>query len=252
VLARSDAAGRVSLRYLPIARLRQDAAGAIRFERRSWSPGLPLRVWEDPQLALPGGATREAWLGGWHSDLEWLRALHGTQYSNGLVGVYEQLAPHPWAALDIDEPGLEPDEQLRRRYRLRQRALVEPDFLIMAADHWNFDVRSFNPGGNHGSFFRASTHAVFMIAGGAETRIPRGLQVEEPYDSLSFMPTLLALTGRLEGDNEPDGVLRSRGFRRFPGRLVTELTSPAPRVPLPAAPPPAETPPSGDPTSARR
>jgi hypothetical protein len=229
LLARTDADGRISLRYLPIARLRQDRAGAVRFERRSWSSGLPLRVWEDPQLELPADASRAAWLQGWHSDVEWLRALHRTQYSNGLVGLYEQLAPHAWAALDIDQPGLARDEQLRRRYRLRQRTLVEPDLLIMAADHWNFDVRGFNPGGNHGSFFRPSTHAVFMIAGGAATGLPRGLQVEEPYDSLSFMPTLLALTGRLEDGNRPDAALRSRGFRRFPGRVVTELTASAGR-----------------------
>jgi hypothetical protein len=95
--------------------------------------------------------------------------------------------------------------------------------LIVAHDHWNFDVRGFNPGGNHGSFFRISTHSVFMIAGGANTRIPQAVTIEEPYDSLSFAPTLLALTGDLRDDNNPVPRLWDKGFRHFPGRLVKEL-----------------------------
>ena len=93
----------------------------------------------------------------------------------------------------------------------------------MASDHWNFDVRGFNPGGNHGSFLRVSTHATFMIAGGGATGIPQGLDVTEPYDSLSFMPTLMSLTGKIDADNEPIDELRRRGFRTFPGRVVKEL-----------------------------
>jgi len=40
-------------------------------------------------------------------------------------------------------------------------------------NHWNFDVRGFNPGGNHGSFFRISTHSTLMFAGGERTGTPR-------------------------------------------------------------------------------
>ena len=95
---------------------------------------------------------------------------------------------------------------------------------MLARDHWNFDVRGFNPGGNHGSFFRNSTHSTLMLAGGDETTIPRGLSVEEPYDSLSFMPTMLALTGQLGTDGAPTPlpVLWERGFRAFPGRVIRE------------------------------
>src|SRR5205807_9141513 len=123
--------------------------------------------------------------------------------SNGLIGLHEQLARHPNEALDTDVPGLTDDERILRRFRSRQRELVEADMLVLANDHWNFDVRGFNPGGNHGSFFRISTHSTLMLAGGDATHIPRGLAVEEPYDRLRFMPTMLALTGQIEDGTKP-------------------------------------------------
>lgn len=49
-----------------------------------------------------------------------------------------------------------------------------------------------NPGGNHGSFFRISTHSVWMLAGAG---IPAGA-VSEPYDSLNFASTILSLTNQ--------------------------------------------------------
>lgn len=110
-----------------------------------------------------------------------------------------------------------------RDFARRKRELVEPDMLIVAHNHWNFDVRGFNPGGNHGSFFRISTHSVFMIAGGQNTSVPRALDITAPYDSLSFVPTLLALTGELRDDNNPSPTLREKGFTHFPGRIVKEL-----------------------------
>ena len=110
------------------------------------------------------------------------------------------------------------------RFRGRQRGLVETDLLIVANNHWNFDVRGFNPGGNHGSFFRISTHSTLMFAGGDHTGIPRGLAVTEPYDSLSVVPTILALTGNLQSDNTPVESLTRRGFQKFPGRVVQEVT----------------------------
>ena len=61
-----------------------------------------------------------------------------------------------------------------------------------------------------------------MIAGGEKTGIPRGTILEEPYDSLSFVPTLLALTGELRDDSSIP-VLWNKGFRHFPGRIVKEL-----------------------------
>ena len=104
-----------------------------------------------------------------------------------------------------------------RDYERHKRELVEAEMLIVAQNHWNFDVRGFNPGGNHGSFFRISTHSVFMVAGGQNTNVPRAFEIEKPYDSLSFVPTLLSLTGDLRDDNEPVPALWERGFSRFPG-----------------------------------
>jgi hypothetical protein len=224
ILSRRTEDGGVSLRYLPVAHLEQDAEGEVHFERVQWRAGLPLKIWEDPKLSVPVDA-RAAFLNGWHTDIEWLRALHKTEYSIGLVGLHEQLARHKTEMTDASAPGLSDDERLMRRFRARQRTLVEADLLVLAHDHWNFDVRGFNPGGNHGSFFRISTHSTLMMAGGEQTRIPRGAVVEEPYDSLSFVPTVLALTGQLRDarNRTPIPVLWDRGFRPFPGRVIEEL-----------------------------
>jgi hypothetical protein len=65
-----------------------------------------------------------------------------------------------------------------------------------------------------------------MLAGGDKTSIPRGTVIEEPYDSLSFVPTVLALTGNIRDDNDPIPILWDKGFRRFPGRVIKELSPP--------------------------
>jgi len=225
VLPRGEAQGQVRLRYLPIAHLTQDEQGAIRFDRVEWQTGLPLRILDDPRLDVPLNG-RLAWLSDWHTDLEWLHAMHKTQYSNGLIGLHEQFTLFPAPGTDETEAGLSGDERLLHRFRRRQRRLVETDLLIVANNHWNFDVRGFNPGGNHGSFFRISTHATLMFAGGDGTGIPRGLAITEPYDSLSVLPTILALTGNLQSDNRPVESLARRGFTRFPGRVIPEVAGP--------------------------
>jgi hypothetical protein len=237
LLARTDAAGNLSFRYLPISNLTEDANGRVSFQSISWQAGLPLQIFEDANLNIPT-IDRTAWLSQWHSDREWLEALHRTHYSNGLIGLHEELARHANEKLSSDDPSLTDQARTMRDYERRKRELVEPEMLIVAQDHWNFDVRGFNPGGNHGSFFRISTHSVFMVAGGRNTNIPRALDINEPYDSLSFVPTLLALTGDLRDDNEPVPTLRERGFSRFPGRVVRELlpqVSPTGNTDTPAA-----------------
>ena len=227
ILAREDERGGLSFRYQPIRNLTQDANGRLNFDLAPWQSDLPLRIFEDQQLEVPNN-DRQSWLSKWHTDLEWFRALHRTQYSNGLIGLYEEIAQHPIEKLSQDEPGISADERLARRFIKRQRALIETDLLLVANDHWNFDVRGFNPGGNHGSFFRIATHSTFMLAGGEKTQLAHGAVIEEPYDSLSFVPTILALTGNLRDDSSPVPVLWDKGFRRFPGRIVKELFADAP------------------------
>jgi hypothetical protein len=199
ILSRSN-----ELRYLPVRGLRQDAGGSVHFESCALAPGLPLRYIEDENLAVPP-ADREAWLNAWHSQLDWFRATHQTAYSNGIVALHEQFLP-PLIAHSED-----PDSTLLARFNQRRRRLAEPDFLIFANDHWNFNVRNFNPGGNHGSFLRASTHSILLFAGGADSGIPRHQQVQEPYDSLSFVPTILHLMGLHEEAS------------RLPGKPIDEV-----------------------------
>ena len=182
IFTRRDAQGRLELRYTPVAHLTQDASGELHYDPAAWSAGLPLELFEDAMLDVP--EDREAWLDQWHPERDWLRAVHRTKYSNGIIGLVEQLLSEP-----ASSPFLERERELRRA-----------DMLAVANDHWNFNVRGFNPGGNHGSFLRISTHSVLLLAGGEDTGIPRGLRVSEPYDSLSLVPTILTLMGKPELD----------------------------------------------------
>jgi hypothetical protein len=183
ILARGN-----DLRYLPVT---EDLTPT------RLGPGLPLELFEDPQLNISGN-DRETWLGQWHDERAWLNAVHRTRYSNGIISLTEEL-------LDTSSS---PENPLDG-YRERKRQLRRTDLLVLANDHWNFNVRGFNPGGNHGSFLRDSTHSVLLIAGGQDTGIPQGLRVEAPYDSLSFVPTVLTLMGRPEAG--------------LPGPLIEEL-----------------------------
>lgn len=172
------------LRYLPAANFDQDADLRVRWETPELGPGFPLELFEDGELRVDG--SRADWLASWHTEREWLRAVHRTRYSNGVIGLASYFA-EPDLAAPVDSP----DGLLARLNQRRQR-LRAVDLLVFANDHWNFNVRGFNPGGNHGGLFRPSTHSVWMMAGEG---LPRGLRVEEPYDSLSFLPTVLKLLG---------------------------------------------------------
>jgi hypothetical protein len=222
VLSRLDGAGKTLLRYVPIAHLEQDASGHLSCERIGWRKDLPLRMWEDAELNLP--PNHESWLSAWHTDEEWLQALHQTKYSNGMIGLQEYVAFHPLKNLgQLNDPQEETnDERLVRRFRWRQRLLAEADMHVLASDHWNFNMYDINAGGNHGSFFRISTHSTLMFAGGARTGIGRGRVIEEPYDSLSLVPTLLTLTGQII-NGRPTADLTKRGFTSLPGPIIRKL-----------------------------
>jgi len=221
ILSRRAEDGSLSFRYLPIASLVHDENGKLSFVRKDWTANFPLKIFEDAEFTIPENQ-RADWLSRWHPELDWFHAIHKTKYSNGVIGLHEQLHRHP--VFNGGDANLSADDKLIRRFRQRQRKLTESDMLILANDHWNFDIRGFNPGGNHGSFFRVSTHSTLMMAGGKNTGIPRGLGIKEPYDSLSVMPTILRLMGRIDDANRPDTELYRLGYRRFPGRVISEIT----------------------------
>jgi hypothetical protein len=175
-------------RLIPIAHLKGARDGSVTFEKQPWGPGFPLEYFEDPNLAVP-----KTWLNETHTDEEWLDATHRTRYSNAFVGIAEQIRP----------------VSTGNEYQQRQRTQRRTDLLVVARDHWNFNARGFNPGGNHGSFLRNSTHSALMFAGGEATGIPLGAHIAKPYDSLSFLPSILTLLGRAEPD--------------LPGPVIKEL-----------------------------
>jgi len=171
----------------PIAHLRQDQQGNVSWSARPWDAGFPLHLFEDPELQLPAGTQRAVWLSAWHSEREWMNAAHRCKYSNAVIGITELLSPVSDNVLG--PPSIGP---ILLRFERRRRELVQADFHVFASDHWNFNSRFPNPGGNHGGFFRISTHSVWMLAGAG---IPAKV-VTEPYDSLNFASTLLSLTGQ--------------------------------------------------------
>ncbi|HEX6545127.1 MAG TPA: alkaline phosphatase family protein [Bryobacteraceae bacterium] len=175
------------IRLIPVAHLAQDRNGMYSWETISWMEGLPFRLFEDSELKVPGDANRTDWLSGWHTEKEWFQAIYGCEYSNGVIGITEELLPPAQALPNLKNGGA------LGRLEIERRNLVQPDLILFARDHWNFNVRNFNPGGNHGSFLRISTHSVWMMAGAG---IPEGKRVESPYDSLNFASTVLHLAGK--------------------------------------------------------
>jgi len=222
VLARYDKEGHLSLRFLPVRDLAQHASGQISFHTQEWRSELPLQIWEDSKLQLLENE-RGAWLDAWHTEEEWLRALHRTRYSNGLISLYEQFALHATKWHERRRPNALPEEKLLLRFQERKRRLAQADLIVFANDHWNFNIRGFNPGGNHGSFFRTSTHATLMFAGGSRTGIPRGLLIDKPYDGLSFAPTVLSLAGKLT-EGGVTSKLRELNFQLFPGKTIRQIS----------------------------
>jgi hypothetical protein len=53
-----------------------------------------------------------------------------------------------------------------------------------------------------------------MLAGGSQTGVQRDQRIAEPYDSLSFAPTILELMGL------------HREMQDLPGRVIREVTAP--------------------------
>ena len=193
ILYREHPGGAQDIRYVPVAHLQATREGEIHFDPQPLAAGLPLALCEDPDLELPPGERREDWLLAWHDEPTWFNAIARTRYTNGLIGLSElfrplQVFPPVWS--DSLPPA---DRERLQRFALFRRALVQPDFEIFAADGWNFNVRNFNPGGNHGGFFPASTHSVLMFSGAG---VAPGSAITRPYDSLALTPTVLRLLNR--------------------------------------------------------
>jgi hypothetical protein len=175
----------MDLRILPIAQLEGNTRNQVGWQQAQWEAGFPFQLFEDRGLVIPAGTSRKDWLSEWHSEREWFDAVRDCRYSNGVIGITEEL--------------ISPDFAMRRgaslldRFELRRRELVQPDFEVFASDHWNFNVRNFNPGGNHGGFLRISTHSVWMMAGAGA---PAAQRVSRAYDSLNFASTILHLLGK--------------------------------------------------------
>ena len=167
-----------------------DASGRIAVKplQSEWRSGLPLALFEDPELRIPAGQSREQWLTGWHTEEQWFAAIYRTRYSNGVIGVIEEMSP-----VEDNVPGRNGISSVLLRYERRRRELVQADLHVFAADHWNFNGRFPNPGGNHGSFLRISTHSVWMMAGAG---VGVGRRVEEPVDSLQFARQIVYLMHR--------------------------------------------------------
>jgi hypothetical protein len=176
------------IRLIPVTHLSQARDGKVVYETGEWTDGLPFRLKEDPALDLPQGVEVNAWLSEWHSETDWFRAIYACRYANGVVGITEELMPI--ADVMPKRPSVAP---LLQQLELRRRQLVQADFHIFASDHWNFNARNFNPGGNHGSFFRQSTHSVWMMAG---VGLAPGIRYKEPADSLNFGSTVLQYVGK--------------------------------------------------------
>ena len=88
----TDAQGNIAVR--PIARLHQGPEGNVSWSAQSWAPGFPLHLFEDPELQLPAGTKRAAWLSAWHTELEWMGAVHLCEYSNAVIGITDSY--HRW------------------------------------------------------------------------------------------------------------------------------------------------------------
>ena len=153
-----------------------------------------------------------------------MSAVYLSRYSNGVISILDEFAFAPV----LPDPGVNAatDKDLLQRFYNRKRRLAQADFIVFANDHWNFNYRGLNPGGNHGSFLRQSTHSTLMFTGGRSAGIPEGLAVERPYDSFNFLPTIFKLTGQLTEKGLSQELL-DKGFKPFPGFPLPELFEPA-------------------------
>ncbi len=197
----------------------------VTFQRAGWRPGLPFGLFEDPDLQTDGDRTD--WLRSFHGDRAWLSATYRTATGLGVNNLVEVLGDDYHASFD-EGMARDATEDLRllRRLELRRRDAMQADLFVHAAPHWNFDVKDFNPGGNHGGFGHQSMKAVFWMNGGSATHAAAGpLVVTDALDGLDFAPTVFEAAGVTEAGHFSTELERG-GFRTFPGRIATEAIRP--------------------------
>ena len=113
-------------------------------------------------------------------------------------------------------------DKLRTEFELSRRLAMESDLFVAASRLWNFDLKDFNPYGNHGGFRRQSMHALFWLHGGRRTRIAKGpLVVAPPFDALDVAPTLFE-AAEISTDGAMPVLYRDAGFANLPGRAVRD------------------------------
>lgn len=196
------------------------------FDPGSWRAGLPFGLFEDPKLET-GGVERSEWLSAPHTVNEWRDAAHLTEEGLAVAGLTEVYATAYLQTFDeATARASDPDTRLLLRFERRRRDAVAPDLFLHASPHWNFDLKDFNAGGNHGGFAHESMHGVLWLRGGVRTRLIAGPAViERTCDGLDVAPTLLEAGGMTTSGVLTDD-LRRGGFRTFPGRIVREAFRP--------------------------
>ena len=134
--------GELWLRYMPVC--------DSQFTLAEWAAGFPLHLFEDPELRVL--EDRKEWLNEWHSEREWLEAIHRTRYSNGLIGLSDYFRPWepPPGVPEIFRVADEPDWPVLQRFAAGAGGWCNPTCWSLHPITGNFNVRGLNPGGNHG------------------------------------------------------------------------------------------------------
>jgi hypothetical protein len=183
---------------------------------------MPLRLFEDERFDT-GGEPRVDWLSRFHPDREWLAAVHATDEGLAVMGLPEAFST-AYAGTFARVAARAPTraERLRTEFELARRLAMESDVFVAASPLWNFDLKDFNPYGNHGGFRRQSMNALFWLHGGPETRVSPGPRlVTTPFDALDVAPTLFE-AAEIATDGKIPTRYRDAGFTNLPGRVVRD------------------------------
>jgi hypothetical protein len=218
--------GRV--KYVPIEKLEQDAAGQFFFQptrRRD-----PLALLSDPSFLAVAGEDPAEWLAGWHTPRSWLEAIHQTRYTSAVLMLldiagqnYRSFIHDPTFTRHLIGFGSQPLKDRYLRGLERKYANYTADFWTWSSENFNFAFKGPLPGGSHGGLGWRVARNSFLAWGGPQTGLRRGAVLEELTSSLDIAPTLLCLGQRLNRDLRVEPASQSspyRSFRSFPGQVL--------------------------------